>query len=155
MYCIVYVCVSLCANTRPHIRDTRVDSIFICPVRLRKRSNLKSTLTFKWSDICVIFTLLCSVLLSNEEIKGRFPVWFLSSTHFPTETEADLAPPQPPSPFNHASFCPDRIFIGLFIVNHRQPLVCSIEFNPSVTHTHTHSWTPSPACPWQSLIGPR
>lgn len=60
---------------------------------------------------------------------------------FPRQGWADLTPSQLPSSFNHASFCPDWIFIGLFILNHRQPLVCPIKFKPSVLHTHGHACT--------------
>lgn len=26
-------------------------------------------------------------------------------------------------------------------------------YSTTLSHTHTHSWTPFPCCPWQSLIG--
>lgn len=104
-----------------------------------KSSHLWFIKVFRWNSVFLSF-LHHYPVYQYKDIKKDLLCDFCLHV-FPNTGWADLTPSQLPSSFNHASFCPDWIFIGLFILNHRQPLVCPIIFKPSVLHTHGHACT--------------
>lgn len=92
------------------------DQIFKTPSRLNGAAFV----------VIVIPASFWNPLLSNEEIKKRFARTVFAFSAFPRpEPALTLVSSCSCTHFNHASFRSDWIFIGLFTLNHRQPLPLS------------------------------